>query len=59
VDSLREEEDHVSDEESGGGYGGSGRNWVKYLVIYLVVAAVAYGVIYLAFIRDGSGGGGY
>jgi hypothetical protein len=57
VNSSEREEDYVSDQESGSGYGGGGRNWVKYLVIYLVVAAVAYAVIYFAFIRDGGGGG--
>jgi hypothetical protein len=37
----------------GGGYGS---RWKKWLVIYLVAGAVAYLVIYLAFIR---GDGGY
>lgn len=59
MDGTEREEGHVSDQDSGGGYGGGGRNWVKYLVIYLVVASVAYAVIYFAFIRDSGGGGGY
>jgi hypothetical protein len=34
----------------GGGYG---RNWRKWLVIYLIVGVVAYGLIYLIFFSDG------
>ena len=37
-----------------GGYGG---NWKRWLLIYLVVALVAYLAIYLIFIRDGGYGG--
>ena len=37
---------------------GYGSKWKRYVVIYLLIAAVVYGVIYFAFIRDASGGGG-
>ena len=47
----------MSDEQPGGGYGG-GRSWVKYLVIYLVVGAIAYAVVWYAFLKDGGGYGG-
>ncbi len=36
---------------------GYGSKWKRYLVIYLLIAVVAYAVIYFAFIRDASGGG--
>lgn len=32
--------------------------WPKYVLIYLLVAAVLYGLIYLIFFTDGGGGGG-
>lgn len=32
--------------------------WPRYVLIYLVVAAVLYGLIYLIFFSGGSGGGG-
>jgi hypothetical protein len=38
--------------ESGGGYRS---NWLKYLLIYLVVAAVVYGLVYFIFFSDGYG----
>jgi hypothetical protein len=38
-------------EEKPGGYGG--RNWVKWLAIYVVVGLVAYLLIYFIFFRDG------
>jgi hypothetical protein len=37
---------------------GYGRKWPKYVLIYLVVAAVLYGLIYLLFFTDAGGGGG-
>jgi hypothetical protein len=40
-----------------GSKGGFRRNWKKLLGIYLVVAAVAYFLIFLA-IQAGNGGGG-
>ena len=44
---------------SGGGSGGSyKRNWVKYLLIYLVVGGAAYAIIYFVFLNDGGGYGG-
>ncbi|MGH2692345.1 MAG: hypothetical protein ACRDHM_07545 [Actinomycetota bacterium] len=46
----------MSDEKPGGGYG-SGRNWLKYLLIYLVVGGVAYAIIWYAFLKDGGYGG--
>jgi hypothetical protein len=36
--------------DRGGGYGG---NWRKWLLIYLVVGIVAYGLIYLIFFSNG------
>lgn len=33
--------------------GGYGRNWVKYLLIYVVVGAVAYALVWFLFFRDG------
>jgi hypothetical protein len=33
--------------------GGYGRSWVRYLIIYLIVAAVLYFLIWLLFLRDG------
>jgi hypothetical protein len=39
---------------------GYGRNWKKWVAIYLAVGAVAYSVIYLALHSGGgSGGGGF
>jgi hypothetical protein len=32
--------------------------WKKYVLIYLLVGAVVYGLIYLLFFTGGSGGGG-
>lgn len=37
---------------------GYGSKWKRYVVIYLLIAVVVYAVIYFAFIRDASGGGG-
>lgn len=37
--------------EPGGGYGG--RSWGKWIAIYIVVAAVVYGLVWLLFFRDG------
>ena len=34
-----------------GGYGR--RSWVRYLLIYLVIAAVVYAAVWFLFIRDG------
>jgi preprotein translocase subunit SecG len=34
-----------------------GSNWKKWLLIYGVVAAVAYGVVYFVFMRDSGGSG--
>jgi hypothetical protein len=47
----------VSEPQPGGGYGG-GRNWLKYLIIYLVVGGLAYLVIWYVFLKDGGGYGG-
>lgn len=33
------------------------RSMWQWILIYILVAAVVYGLIYLVFIRDGSGGG--
>ncbi|MGZ6544134.1 MAG: hypothetical protein ACXVEI_02325 [Actinomycetota bacterium] len=38
---------------------GYGRNWKRWLAIYLAVGAVAYVVLYLAFFHHGGGGGGF
>lgn len=35
-----------------------GRNWKKLVAIYLVIGAVAYGLIYLALQSGGGSGGG-
>jgi hypothetical protein len=32
---------------------GYGRNWLKYLLIYLVIGAVIYAAVYFLFLRDG------
>jgi hypothetical protein len=40
-------------EPSGGGYG---RNWVKWLLIYLVVGGAIYALVYFMFLKDGYGG---
>lgn len=37
---------------------GYGRNWKKWLGIYLAVAVVAYLVVFLVFFSHGGGGGG-
>jgi hypothetical protein len=37
--------------------GGYRSKWMKYLLIYLVVAAVVYALIYFIFIADGGGYG--
>jgi hypothetical protein len=37
---------------------GYGRNWKKWIAIYLAVAAVAYFLVYLLFFTGGGGGGG-
>jgi hypothetical protein len=37
---------------------GYGRNWKKWLAIYLVAGAIVYGVIYLLFVAGNGGGGG-
>jgi hypothetical protein len=41
--------------EEPGGYGGGGyrRNWVKYLVIYLIVGGIIYLLVWLLFLRNG------
>jgi hypothetical protein len=31
----------------------------QWVVIYLIVAVIAYGLVYMLFLRDGSGTGGY
>lgn len=36
--------------------GGYGSKWLRYLLIYLVVAAVVYALIYFIFIADGGYG---
>lgn len=38
---------------------GYGSKWKRLLLIYLVAAVVIYGLIYLIFLRDGSGGFSY
>jgi hypothetical protein len=40
--------------DDGGGYR---RNWVKYLLIYLVVGGIIYLLVWLLFLRDGVYGG--
>lgn len=52
---MSDEEQQPVQETSKKGYGSK---WKRYLVIYLLVAVVLYAVIYFAFIRDASGGGG-
>jgi hypothetical protein len=36
---------------------GYGSRWKKYVLIYILVAIVAYGVIWYLFLRGGSGNG--
>jgi hypothetical protein len=55
--SAREEGEMTQQEPSGGYGGGYKRNWVRYLVIYLVVAGIAYAAIWYFFIKDGGYGG--
>jgi hypothetical protein len=40
----------MADQEPSGGYG---RNWGKWILIYVIVAAVVYGLVWLLFLRDG------
>jgi hypothetical protein len=35
-----------------------GRNWKKWIAIYVIAAAVVYLVVYLLFFAHGSSGGG-
>jgi hypothetical protein len=35
-----------------------GRNWKRLVVIYLVAAAIVYGIVYLALQSGGAGAGG-
>lgn len=44
-------------DESGSPRRGYGRNWRRWVLIYLAVGAVVYGVVYLA-LQSGSGSGG-
>jgi len=37
---------------------GYGRNWKKWLTIYLVIGTIAYFVVYLLFFTGGGGAGG-
>jgi hypothetical protein len=37
---------------------GYGSKWKRYVLIYLLVGAVVYGLIYLLFFTDALGGGG-
>ena len=43
----------MADEGNGSGSGGYKKNWVKYLLIYLVVGGAAYAIIWYAFLKDG------
>lgn len=40
----------MSDQDPKGGYGS---NWVKWLIIYLVVGGAIYLLVYFLFLRDG------
>jgi hypothetical protein len=42
----------MADQEPRGSYGG-GRSWVKWILIYVIVAAVVYLLVWLLFFRDG------
>jgi hypothetical protein len=37
---------------------GYGRNWGKWILIYMVAAAIVYGIVYLIFFTGGGSGGG-
>lgn len=39
--------------DDGGGYG---RNWLKWLVIYLIVGGAIYLLVWFLFLRNGYGG---
>lgn len=39
--------------DDSGGYGGGGRNWLRYLIIYLIVGGIIYLLVWLLFLRDG------
>lgn len=52
---MPDEEREPVQETSKTGYGSK---WKRYVVIYLLIGIVVYAVIYFAFIRDASGGGG-
>lgn len=41
-----------------GGYG-KGGGWMKWLLIYVVIAIVVYGAIYFIWLKDGNGTGIY
>ncbi len=35
---------------------GYGRSWTNWIWVYLIAAAVIYGIVYFAFMRDSGGG---
>jgi hypothetical protein len=43
-------------DERRSGYGGG--RWIKWALLYVLIAAVVYAVIYFVFIKGGSGGSG-
>ena len=38
---------------------GYGKKWKKWLAIYVVVAGIAYAIVYFVFFFHHAGGGGY
>lgn len=42
-------------EETRSGYG---KNWLRWVLIYLVVGGIGYAIIYFAFLAGGDAGGG-
>ena len=42
----------MADQEPKGGYG---RNWGKYILIYLLVGGGVYALVYFLFLADGYG----
>ncbi len=47
-------------DERPGGYGSKWReNWWKYLLVYLVIAGIAYAIIFYVFLSGDGGNGGY
>lgn len=45
----------MAQQDPSSGYGGT---WKRWIWVYLVVAAVVYGIVYFVFLKDSGGGNG-